>query len=86
MTSWPGAFTTIDGKALKVLTARVESEADRAGARPGTVVMAGRDIVIVSCGAGTIQIVRAQAEGRKPLAAAELVAGRTLQTGMVLGR
>ncbi|WP_437893204.1 methionyl-tRNA formyltransferase [Sorangium sp. So ce124] len=86
MTSWPGAFTTIDGKALKVLAARVESEADQAGAPPGTVVMAGRGVVIVACGAGAIQILRAQAEGRKPLAAADLVAGRTLQTGMVLGR
>lgn len=86
MTSWPGAFTTIDGKALKVLAARVESEADQAGAPPGTVVMAGRGVVIVACGAGAIQIMRAQAEGRKPLAAADLVAGRTLQVGMVLGR
>ncbi|WP_437618435.1 methionyl-tRNA formyltransferase [Sorangium sp. So ce1151] len=85
MTSWPGAFTTIDGKAVKVLAARVESEAAREEAPPGTVVMAGRGVVIVSCGAGAIQILRAQAEGRKPLAAADLVAGRTLQTGMVLG-
>ncbi|WP_437923512.1 methionyl-tRNA formyltransferase [Sorangium sp. So ce291] len=85
MTSWPGAFTTIDGKALKVLTARVESEAAREEAPPGTVVMAGRGVVIVACGAGALQILRAQAEGRKPLAAADLVAGRTLQTGMVLG-
>ncbi|WP_437302702.1 methionyl-tRNA formyltransferase [Sorangium sp. So ce388] len=85
MTSWPGAFTTIDGKALKVLAARVESEAAREEAPPGTVVMAGRGVVIAACGAGAIQILRAQAEGRKPLAAADLVAGRTLQTGMVLG-
>ncbi|XXY51468.1 methionyl-tRNA formyltransferase [Sorangium sp. So ce269] len=85
MTSWPGAFTTIDGKALKVLAARVESETAREEAPPGTVVMAGRGVVIVACGAGAIQILRAQAEGRKPLAAADLVAGRTLQTGMVLG-
>ncbi|CAN95168.1 MULTISPECIES: methionyl-tRNA formyltransferase [Sorangium] len=86
MTSWPGAFTTIDGKALKVLAAHVESEADQGGAPPGTVVMAGRSVVVVACGAGAIQIVRAQVEGRKPLAAADLVAGRTLQAGMVLGR
>ncbi len=86
MTSWPGAFTTLEGKTLKVLAARVESETDSGGAPPGTVVMAGRSVVIVACGAGAIQILRAQAEGRKPLAAADLVAGRTLQTGMVLGR
>ncbi|WP_437954500.1 methionyl-tRNA formyltransferase [Sorangium sp. So ce119] len=86
MTSWPGAFTTIEGKALKVLAARVESEAAHGEAPPGTVVMAARGVVIVACGSGAIQILRAQAEGRKPLAAADLVAGRTLQTGMVLGR
>ncbi|WP_437643809.1 methionyl-tRNA formyltransferase [Sorangium sp. So ce362] len=86
MTSWPGAFTTLEGKTLKVLAARVESETDSGGAPPGTVVMAGRSVVIVACGGGAIQILRAQAEGRKPLAAADLVAGRTLQTGMVLGR
>ncbi|AUX44735.1 methionyl-tRNA formyltransferase [Sorangium cellulosum] len=85
MTSWPGAFTTIQGKALKVLSTHVEGEASRGEAPPGTVVMASRDVVIVACGTGAIQIVRAQVEGRKPLAAAELVAGRTLQTGMVLG-
>ncbi|WP_437774622.1 methionyl-tRNA formyltransferase [Sorangium sp. So ce1097] len=85
MTSWPGAFTTVEGKALKVLAARVESEAAHSEAPPGTVVMAARGVVIVACGAGAIQIVRAQAEGRKPLAAADLVAGRTLQAGMVLG-
>ncbi|WP_437605268.1 methionyl-tRNA formyltransferase [Sorangium sp. So ce834] len=86
MTSWPGAFTTIEGKALKVLAARVEREAEPGGAPPGTVVMASRNVVIVACGEGAIQLLRAQAEGRKPLAAADLVAGRTLQTGMVLGR
>ncbi|AUX24150.1 methionyl-tRNA formyltransferase [Sorangium cellulosum] len=86
MTSWPGAFTTLGGKALKVLAARLESETDAGGAPPGTVLMASRGVVIVACGAGAIQILRAQVEGRKPLAAADLVAGRTLQTGMVLGR
>ncbi|WP_437630050.1 methionyl-tRNA formyltransferase [Sorangium sp. So ce854] len=85
MTSWPGAFTTVEGKPLKVLAARVESEAAHGEAPPGTVVMASRNVVIVACGAGAIQLLRAQAEGRKPLAAADLVAGRTLQTGMVLG-
>lgn len=85
MTSWPGAFTTVEGKPLKVLAARVESEAAHGEAPPGTVVMASRNVVIVACGAGAIQLLRAQAEGRKPLAAADLVAGRTLQAGMVLG-
>lgn len=85
MTSWPGAFTTIDGKTLKVLAAEIESDAERAEAPPGTTVTADRNGVIVACGAGAIRLLRAQVEGRKPLAAADLVAGRTLRVGMVLG-
>lgn len=85
MTSWPGAFTTIEGRTLKVLATRVANEVHREDAPPGTVVMAERGVVLVACDAGVIQILRAQAEGRKPLPAADLVAGRTLRAGMRLG-
>jgi methionyl-tRNA formyltransferase len=85
MTSWPGAFTTAEGKVLKVLATEIENDSERAEAPPGTAVIADRNGVIVACGAGAVRLLRAQVEGRKPLAAAELVAGRTLRPGMVLG-
>jgi methionyl-tRNA formyltransferase len=84
MTSWPGAFTMAGGKTLKVLESRIGAESGEAGA-PGTVVAAGKAGIDVACGQGTLRILRAQAEGRKPLGAAELVGGRTLTAGMVLG-
>ena len=84
MTSWPGAFTTAQGKTLKVLESRVGDGAGQAGA-PGTVVAASKQGIDVACGLGTLRILRAQAEGRKPLGAAELVAGRTIAAGMLLG-
>jgi methionyl-tRNA formyltransferase len=84
MTSWPGAFTTAQGKTLKVLESRIGAESGQAGA-PGTVVVAGKQGIEVACGQGTLRILRAQAEGRKPLGAAELVGGRTISAGMVLG-
>jgi methionyl-tRNA formyltransferase len=84
MTSWPGAFTTAQGKTLKILESRVGAAEGSAGA-PGTVVTAGKQGLEVACGAGTLRILRAQAEGRKPLGAAELVGGRTLTAGMLLG-
>lgn len=83
MTSWPGAFTTAGGKTLKVLECRVGVTGSQAPA--GTVVAAGKHGVEVACGAGTLQILRAQVEGRKALGAAELVAGRALAAGMLLG-
>lgn len=84
MTSWPGAFTTAQGRTLKVLESRVGAEVGEAAA-PGTVVAAGKQGIEVACGQGTLRILKAQAEGRKPLAAAELVGGRTIAAGMVLG-
>jgi methionyl-tRNA formyltransferase len=90
MTSWPGAFTSADGKLLKVLSSRVAKERSAGDAAPpmappGTVIAAGKQGLEVACGDGSLFLLRAQAEGRKPLQAADLVAGRTLREGMLLG-
>lgn len=85
MTPWPGAFTWLpDGRTLKVLQTR-RAAWDRAEAEPGSIIGADKLRVLVACAEGTLEIVRAQVEGRKPLAAGELVAGRTLSSGMKLG-
>lgn len=84
MTSWPGAFTTAQGKTLKVLASQVGA-ADAPAAPPGTVVAAGKHGIEVACLPGTLRVLRAQVEGRKPLGAAELVGGRSVTAGMVLG-
>lgn len=84
MTSWPGAFTTASGKTLKILESRIGAEAGQS-APPGTVVRAGKAGIEVACGEGTLSILRAQLEGRKPLGAAELVGGRALHDGQILG-
>ena len=84
MTSWPGAFTTAQGKTLKVLESRRGPD-EGSAAPPGTVVMAGKQGIEIACGRGTLRVLRAQAEGRKPLGAAELAAGRTIAAGMILG-
>ena len=85
MTPWPGAFTKLpDGRTLKLLQTRLGSW-ESPNAEPGTIIAADKVHVLVACSKGTIEIVRAQVEGRKPLSAGELVAGRTLSTGMKLG-
>ncbi|EYF03441.1 methionyl-tRNA formyltransferase [Chondromyces apiculatus] len=84
MTSWPGAFTTVDGKLLKILSTQVAHETGSEAA-PGTVTAADRFSLRVACASGEIAIVRAQMEGRKALGATELVAGRSLREGQVLG-
>jgi methionyl-tRNA formyltransferase len=84
MTPWPGAYTTLpDGRVLKVLRAHPEETA--ASGPAGTVVRANKHTLLVACGAGALAVAIAQVEGKKALTAAELVGGRTLAEGMVLG-
>jgi len=84
MTSWPGAFTTLTGKTFKVLAARVAVEDGVLGAA-GEVIVADKRGVQVACASGSVSVLRAQMEGRKAVAAPDLVAGRILAKGFVLG-
>ena len=86
MTPWPGAFTTASGKTLKILESRIGPASDSTvTAPPGTILHATKQGIDVACGEGTLRILRAQLEGRKPLGAAELVGGRALHEGQLLG-
>jgi methionyl-tRNA formyltransferase len=85
MTPWPGASTTANDKTLKVLSTRVAAEAGEVGPI-GTIVAANKDGIVVACGVGSVRILSAQLEGRKPLGAGELVSGRAVSPGMRLGR
>jgi methionyl-tRNA formyltransferase len=78
---WPGASGRLKGKSFKLLdTARTE-EKPADDAAPGTLYQVGRKRVLVACGGGFLEIVRGQLEGRKPLPAGDLLAGRVLVPG-----
>jgi methionyl-tRNA formyltransferase len=83
MTPWPGAFTTLRGKALKILRARVAAGESKASA--GTVVIADRNAVIVACGSGLIELMELQLAGKKAVAAGDMVNGRSIAQGDTLG-
>ena len=84
MTSWPGAFTHVGGKVLKVLA--TAPGATSTTSDPGTVLSADKHGIEIACGTGTLRLLRAQLEGKKALSAPELVSGRALSAGMVLGK
>lgn len=85
MTPWPGASTLGGGgKKLKILGTRIVEPEERHQV-PGTVLVADRARIEIACGQGVVAVERAQVEGRKALPARDLVAGRSLTTGMVLG-
>ena len=77
MQPWPGAFTSANGKRLKVIRCQV-SDVRLEGA-PGTVSI-HKNTVAVQCGAGMLELVEVQPEGKKPMPAADFVRGQpTLQ-------
>lgn len=82
MTPWPGAFSYLDEKLLKVY--RVDSASG--SGNPGEVLTAGRDGIEVACGEGSIIIHELQLEGKKRLPAAEFLAGCKLEPGAALGK
>jgi methionyl-tRNA formyltransferase len=82
MTPWPGAFSYLDEKLLKVY--RVQT-ASGSGA-PGEILSAGRDGIEVACGEGSIVVHELQLEGKKRLNAAEFLAGCKLEPGLFVGK
>jgi len=82
MTPWPGAFSYVEEKLLKVYRVQTGSGI---GA-PGEILSAGRDGIEVGCGEGSIIIHELQLEGKKRLGAAEFLAGCKLEPGASLGK
>jgi methionyl-tRNA formyltransferase len=83
MSPWPGAFTRVGGKVVKVLATRVAEVTPPEGAEPGEVVLADKSRVVVACGEPreAIDLVRVQLEGKKPVTAGEWVGGRGVKPG-----
>jgi methionyl-tRNA formyltransferase len=82
MTPWPGAYSYLDDKLLKVY--RVQSASGQG--TPGEVLAVGRDGIEVACGEGSVVIHELQLEGKKRLPAAEFLAGCKLEPGASLGK
>jgi methionyl-tRNA formyltransferase len=64
----PGAWAVAGGERLRLLRSRVAEEGSGA---PGTVLRP----LVVACGTGAVEVLEAQREGGKPLAAADLLRG-----------
>jgi methionyl-tRNA formyltransferase len=81
---WPGAYSFVAGKLLKIHRAAVSQETTRAA--PGTVVHASGDLLDVATGEGVLRLLEVQLEGKRRLGAREFLAGRQLREGDVLRR
>jgi len=77
VTPWPGAYTWLDGKMLKVFRASVAS----GSGAPGTVLQAGKGGLEIACREGSLVIEELQLEGKKRMHAADFLAGYRIAPG-----
>jgi methionyl-tRNA formyltransferase len=80
----PAAFTFAGERRLKLLEAR-RGSAESGSEAPGTVLGTQGDAVLVACGSGSVEIMRAGADGKNPQSGRDLINGRLLRLGQQLG-
>src|SRR5690606_671145 len=79
----PGAYTTIAGKRVRVLALRSVEGAPSSA--PGTIGVLPHHRLVVSTADGIVEIVAAQLQGRRVGSGRDLLNGRVLRPGEVLG-
>ena len=80
---WPSAYTSYEGKTLKLWDADVVTE--KSEAVPGTVVRVEKDSFYVQTGSGLLKINELQLEGKKRMDSAAFLRGYPMTEGTVLG-
>ncbi len=80
VTPWPGAYTSLEGKMLKLFKAAAGS----GSGTPGTVIRADRSGLEVACGGGSVLIGELQLEGKRRMAVGDFLAGYRLLPGALL--
>lgn len=80
--SWPCAYFFLENKRVKVIKAAV---ADCTNAKAGTVIKSG-DSLVIACKDGTaVELITVQPEGSKPMTAKQMLCGRPIAVGTVIG-
>ncbi len=79
---WPSAYTTLEGKTLKIWEASI---LDQAGGVPGMIVAVTKDALLVSCGDGMLAVRTLQLEGKKRMSVRDFLLGKRIEPGTMLG-
>jgi len=83
---WPGTYSSLDGRTLKITEAKAMEGIDFGGSSPGDVILADeKKGFIVRTKDGAISIVTIQVEGKKEMAAELFLRGHKIKVGTRLG-
>lgn len=81
---WPGIFSHLDGKRLKIANLGVLEGDFGHISTPGQVFLAENKQLIVKCGQGAISLISVQVEGKKEMTAEEFLRGQKDLIGKTL--
>ncbi len=83
---WPGAYTFLNGKLLKLFKAGIERASENTASACGTVMEVREDNILIKTGKDNMAIYELQMEGSKRLSTKEFLLGHSVRTGEVLGK
>ena len=72
---WPGAYTFLEGKMVKIITTEVIA----AQGEPGLLYVKDKSFLDVGAGSGLLRLVSIQLEGKRPMTAAEFLRGHRVE-------
>lgn len=87
-TPWPGGFTYMDNKMLKVKKAipvDKVSDIDISAFEPGQVIKVTKDEIYVMCQEGALVFLEIQPEGKKSMTTHDYLLGKKIEVGTKLG-
>lgn len=85
---WPGTYTMVQGKKLKILPPTEVIPGKSPETEPGTVLPSEEGDLIIACGSGALKLKELQLEGRKRLEVKTFLAGQAdlVAPGKILGK
>ena len=82
LNSWPGAYTFLGGKMLKIWSSSVSDKETNGAA--GTVAGTDKKAIYVNCGEGVLALNEVQYEGKKRMSAQAFLLGAKVEPGQML--
>jgi methionyl-tRNA formyltransferase len=79
---WPSAYTSLEGKMLKIWDADVEPAQENGV--PGEIIAVRKDVILVQTGDGILAVKELQLEGKKRMTAESFLRGYEVKANIVL--
>lgn len=80
--SWPCAYFFLDNKRVKIIKAKCVGSSDK---KAGSIVKSDNELIVACKDGSLISLLTVQPEGSKPMSAKQMLCGRPISAGTVIG-